>query len=101
AAVKVAGGLDGVNKIITRISEEPEEGGRRRWFTSSLTNGLVVFIPVVIVLLVVAMWLGGTGQSEFELCVNEATQAASVARQVPANDRSGILAAWSGALVII
>ncbi len=101
AAVKVADGLDGVNKIVTRISEEPDAGGRRRWFTSSLTNGMVVFIPVVIVLLVVVLWLGGTGQSEFELCVDEATQAANLARQVPPNDRNGTLAAWNGAIVVI
>ncbi len=100
ATLRVANGLDGMGKILRRMTAEPEED-QRRWFSGGLTGGLVVLLPVVLVVAVVVMWLGGTGVSEFELCVSEATEATTTARQIASSDRAGTLAAWNGVLVIV
>ena len=40
------------------------------------------------------MWLGGTGSSEYERCVEEAWQGARLARNIDSGDVNGTLSAW-------
>jgi hypothetical protein len=61
----------------------------------------VVLLPVLLVVLVLMMWLGGTGQSEFELCVASADEGASTARSISSADVNGVLAAWNAVLITV
>jgi hypothetical protein len=73
----------------------PDPEGQKRWFQSPLVTGAAVFIPVLIVGLVVALWLGGTGQTEYELCLTEAKDLAGIARSVPSSNPDNLRAAWT------
>jgi hypothetical protein len=73
----------------------PDPEGQKRWFQSPIVTGAAVFIPVVIVGLVVALWLGGTGQTEYELCLTEARDLAGIARNVPSSNPDNLRAAWT------
>ena len=73
----------------------PDPEGQKRWFQSPLVTGAAVFVPVLIVGLVVALWLGGTGQTEYELCLTEAKDLAGIARGVPSSNPENLRAAWT------
>ena len=83
----VSGGID------RTFGPDPE--GQKRWFQSPFVTGAAVFIPVVIVGLVVALWLGGTGQTEYEMCLAEAKDLAGIAHGVPSNNPDNLRAAWT------
>ncbi|MBZ0298953.1 MAG: hypothetical protein K8J31_04385 [Anaerolineae bacterium] len=96
-ALKLADGIDTLGTVVERIGEETaRQPGRITTFLSSSGS---VLIPVALVILVVAMWLSGTGASEFELCVGEADGAANLARGIASNDVTGTLAAWNAVLL--
>jgi len=48
--------------------------------SASTLTVIALALPAVVVMLVLVMGVGGTGQSEFDLCVESAVQAAIVAR---------------------
>jgi hypothetical protein len=93
-ALFVARILSAANTVLDRLIPPPLEGGRS-WLRSSTAAAIVVFIPVAIVGLVVVMGLGQAGQSEFDLCVDEAVKTAGVARGINSGDRNGTLQAWN------
>lgn len=104
---RVIGGVAGavgraLGLISTGIDKTfgPDPDGRKRWFQSSLVTGAAVFIPVLVVGLVVALWLGGTGRSEFELCYAEATNLSEIARTVPSSNPESLRSAWSAVLTV-
>ncbi len=70
----------------------------RRFPSAPLTAGTAVLIPVVIVALVVALWLGGTGQSEFEICQQEANNLAASARALDSGNKDALLTLWGTAI---
>lgn len=73
----------------------PDPEGGKRWFQSPFITGAAVFIPVILVGLVVALWLGGTGQTEFELCLSETRELSDIARGLPSSNPDNLRAAWS------
>lgn len=99
AALKLADSLDSISSAVERIGEKSaRQPGRIANFLSSSGS---VLIPVALVILVIAMWLSGTGASEFELCVTEATNGAELARSIASNDVTGTLAAWNAVLLTV
>ncbi len=80
---------------------DAEGNTRRRWFASPTATITAIVIPLIVVLLVGGLWLLGTGESEFELCVKEATGAGNIARSIDSNNRTSLLAAWTRVLDIV
>ncbi|NWG17503.1 MAG: hypothetical protein HXY41_12795 [Chloroflexi bacterium] len=99
AALRGAGVLQSASRTLERREQTPTAG--RPGLRGLTAAGLAVLIPVVIVVLVLVLWLGGTGESEFELCVQEASRTAGVARGIPSNDVTGTLAAWNALLAVV
>ncbi|HLU11062.1 MAG TPA: hypothetical protein VK003_15430 [Oceanobacillus sp.] len=100
AALGAGKALKGVNDTLDKVMPLPKEG-QRTWVSTPAATGIAVLIPVVVVVIVLVMWLTGTGQSEFDLCVNQANEAAEVARSVASSDVTGTLAAWNAVLVFV
>lgn len=94
AAISAARVIDGVSHTVERIAPEGE-GGRSGLLSNRAAGAIAFFVPVAVVVLVILFWVGGTGQSEFDLCYNEASKAAELARGVAGSDLQGTLAAWS------
>lgn len=89
--------LGGANHLLDRIIPPPPEGGRS-WLRTSTATAIVLLIPVGIVGLVFLMGIGGVGESQFELCLRGANEAAQVARSINSSDRNGVLAAWNAVI---
>ena len=58
----------------------------------------VVAIPVVIIAVVVLLWVGDIGPSQFEQCLRETVDGATLARSIDSSDKRGVLAAWQAVL---
>ncbi len=101
AALGGARALQGTSHLLDRVMPPPVEGAPRRGLRALTATGLAVLIPVAIVMLVLVLWLSGTGESEFELCVQEATRTGQVARGIPSNDVTGTLAAWNAVILVV
>jgi hypothetical protein len=99
AASRVAKGLDVVSKKIEQT--QATEEGKRGWLSAPGANAIILLIPIAIVVLVVLMWLGGTGESEFELCVKDTLNTAGMARSISSSDVNGTLAAWNAVLLSV
>src|SRR5690606_33739724 len=98
-ALKLADSMDTIGNVVERIGEgAAEQPGRMATF---LSNGSTVLIPIALVIMVVVLWLSGTGASEFEMCVTEANDAAELARGIASNDVTGTLAAWNALLLTV
>ncbi len=97
--VSKAAGFAG--RTLDRLMPPPKEGARRRWWSTPLTAGLAILIPVIVVIFVLALWLSGTGESEFELCLDQANNTATVARNISSSDVAGTTSAWNAVLVVI
>lgn len=90
-----AGGLLALfNRLITHYFPAPEEG-EKRFFSSPATAGAVVLLPIGVVLMVIVVWLGATGESEFDLCFEEALRRAGTARDVPSSEVSTVIDLWT------
>lgn len=74
----------------------PDSEGQRRWLSSPIGLGTVLLIPVVAVALVLFLWLGGTNESQFEICLQELNSRYELARspQVVNSDRQRMLDTW-------
>jgi hypothetical protein len=95
AALKLADRVEGVTKIVDRIGSKDQPGR----FGRLANNSSIVLLPVALVVMVLIMWLSGTGESEFETCVTDAKSAAVLARGIASSDVQGLLAAWNAALL--
>ena len=94
AALRLADGMDRLGNVVERIAGRDSDPQASR--LARLANtGSIVLIPVAVVLLALVMWLGGTGSSEYERCVEEAWQGARLARNIASADVSGTLSAWN------
>jgi hypothetical protein len=98
AVMSVAGALDGINRLLERITPQPAEG-QRPWLAASRLTGIVILLPVAVVVLVIGLSVLDLGQTEFELCVSEASKTAEFARGINPNDINGVLAAWNAVII--
>jgi hypothetical protein len=80
-----------------RIIPPPKEPGKG-WLASPWAAGVTVLIPVLVVVLVILFWVSGTGESEFDQCVQQTNDTALTARGIASNDVTGTLAAWNAVL---
>jgi hypothetical protein len=94
AALGAAKVVDTVSHTIERTTPD-NESGRRGFLSNRAAAAIAFLVPVAVVVLVVLFWVGGTGQSEFDLCYSEAEKAAELARAIAPADLQGTLAAWS------
>ncbi|MCB9453923.1 MAG: hypothetical protein H6672_21025 [Anaerolineaceae bacterium] len=99
-AQRAASALAGADTLLDKALPDPKEG-QRSWIASPAAAGIAVLIPVIVVVVVIVMWLAGTGESEFELCVEEATQATQTAQGIASSDVQGTLAAWNAVLAVV
>ncbi len=100
AALKTAEGIEGAHKVFDHYFPEPEEG-KKSLFSSPIAAGAVIFVPLAVVALVLIMWLAGTDESEFDICLNNAIDTAELARGLPQSDTTASRAAWNAALLQI
>jgi hypothetical protein len=98
AVMRVAGVLDGMNHIVERMTPQPVEG-QKPWLAATRLTGIVILLPVAIVVLVIGLSVLNIGETEFELCVSEASKTADFARGINPNDINGVLAAWNAVIV--
>jgi hypothetical protein len=98
AALKTAEGVDGAHKVFDHYFPESEEG-KKSLFSSPIATAAVILVPLAVVALVLIMWLTGTGESEFEICVTNALDAKELALRVPQTDTTGSRAAWNAVLL--
>ncbi|GAB1420861.1 hypothetical protein MASR2M15_09870 [Anaerolineales bacterium] len=90
--------LDFFHKLLTRIFGKSESDAAR---ISRRSIAMMAFaLPILIVVLVVIIWAGGIGTTDFEQCLAEANSAAEVARGFENREKATILAAWEGTLEI-
>jgi hypothetical protein len=82
------------------IMPQPKEDGRSFWSTP-LVAGLTVVIPLVVVVLVLVLWVGGTGKSAFEICYEEAVAAGATARSIASSDVPGTIAGWNAVIEVV
>jgi hypothetical protein len=92
AALRLAGSLNILNRILNHFIGTKEGG--RRWMSSPVSAGMTLLLPAAVVGLVVMLWLSGTGETEFELCVQEAQNRAELARGIANNDSLTVIDAW-------
>jgi hypothetical protein len=88
---------DGANSalnVLNRVAP-PLTDGRRGWLASSGSAAAAILIPIAVVVLVFVMWVTGTGESAFDLCVRQAQSAAETARTIPSNDVNSTISAWN------
>lgn len=92
--------LDLINRIINHYFNKSESNvsENKKWYSAPFTTGAAVLIPVIIVAVVVVFWLSSTGESEFEVCIQEANNLAQSAREVPSSNPDALLALWSTAI---
>ena len=92
-ALRLADGMERLGSVVERVAGRNTDPAAGR--LARLANtGSIVLIPIAVVLLALIMWLGGTGSSEYERCVEEAWQGARLARNIASGDGNGTLAAW-------
>lgn len=98
AAVQTSRLMQTMDKTLDRLIPEPK-AGQRKWISAPLLTAMVVFVPVIVVLLVVIIWLGSAGETEFEICLKETNSRANLARSIPSNNRDEMLRAWEQVLI--
>lgn len=100
AAARSAKSVGVASSIFDRLVPAPKEG-ERSWLASPAAAGIAILLPVVLVVVVVLLWVGGTGESEFDHCVNRAQDAADTARTVADTDLTGVVSAWNAVIAVV
>lgn len=98
---RAAHGLAGSMRLTSRTIEHyfgTPEGGKRRWYTLPIATGIAVLLPVLIVGLVVILWMGRTGDTRYEQCINQALGLADTASQSPASNPGNRQILWNTAM---
>lgn len=93
-----AAAVGGVNKVLDKVVPLPDENAPPK---KNSGVGLAVLIPLAVVVLVIALWLTGTGESEFDLCVRQAQSAAETARGIASSDATGTLTGWRAVIQVV
>jgi hypothetical protein len=86
-----------INRTIEHFFGTPEDG-RRRWYTMPMAAGIAVLLPVVVVGVVVGLWVGQTGDTQYEQCIDEAMALTETARNTAPNNPSSRLTLWNTAM---
>lgn len=94
-----ANAVDLVLHLLDRLIPAPPDG-KKGWLSSPIAAAVALFVPVLIVVLVVMIWISRTGETEFDECVGRATTTTSTARSIAPSDVSGTLAAWNAVLAV-
>ncbi|MEL6270308.1 MAG: hypothetical protein AAFR22_10895, partial [Chloroflexota bacterium] len=97
AAKGVARGAEVTNGLIDHYLSEEDDS--ERWWSGPLGIAAAISIPVLVVGLVIVMWLLNIGQSEYEACVSQAFDTATLARGISSSDPNGTLSAWNAVLL--
>jgi hypothetical protein len=87
-------------KILDIVMPQPKPGQKSIWSSPAMA-GLTIFIPLLVVIMVVALWLGNGDKSVFDLCVEEADEASQSARGIASSDVPGTLAAWNAVVKVV
>lgn len=96
-ALQMGSGVNMMNRAL-RHYFGPNEDGERSWIGTPLGAASVILLPAAVVMLVVALWLTGTGETRLDICIQEAQDNAELARSVGLQDRQTILSAWDQTL---
>jgi hypothetical protein len=68
------------------------------WWSGPLRILIAAGSPLVVVGLVITLWLTNLDVSEYDLCVEEMSQNAQIARNISSSDPNGLLAMWNAVL---
>ncbi len=94
AAARVMGMLlTRMAALLGRLLGRSAESRTVRYSTGVATLALFA-LPIAVVVLVVASWTVGVGETRFETCVREAVDAANVARTIDSSQPQAVMAAW-------
>ncbi len=96
----VAKSAEVTNGLIDHYFSPPEEE-EKKWWAGPFSLGVSIGIPLLVVGLVIVMWLGGIGTTEYEICVSDAFDAADVARNINSSDPNGIISGWNAVLLMV
>ncbi|MBL8132512.1 MAG: hypothetical protein JNL42_11695 [Anaerolineae bacterium] len=89
-----------VSHLFERLIPVPKEG-ERSWLSSPAAAGVAVLLPVLLVAGVILLWVSGTGESEFDSCVDRSLTAADTARTIASGDLTGVVAAWNAVILVV
>lgn len=92
--------LAAVADLLQKIIGRPPAPDEPRVSSKALTAA-VIGLPLLIVLVVVLSWASGVGETAFETCVRDATEASALARSIDSNQRQSVLAAWQATLTVL
>lgn len=97
AAQGAARGMTVTSRAVEHFFGPPPEG-KRRWYASPVATAVAILIPIVIVGVVVTLWLEGTGQSEYEICLETAQSLKVSAEAVPSDNVATTLTHWNAVI---
>lgn len=97
--LRIAGGFKLVGRMIDHYFS-PESERQLKWLTSPVGLGTVIGLPLLVVGAVLVLWLSGTEESAFEVCLQELDSRVVLARspEVVNSDRTRIIEAWGHVL---
>lgn len=98
-AHRTAQGMEAVGNIVEKIAPEPDSEEQKK-LSFHVVTAAVVGIPLAIVAVVILQWVAGTGETEFEVCLRRANEAAEVARSIDSSQRQSVLAGWQALLQV-
>jgi len=96
-ASQFAAALLACSQLLQRVFPLPAAASSRRASAGTLILTSLL-IPLLIVALVVFSWVANVGETEFEQCLGNMQNAASLARSLDASNRSSIVSAWNATL---
>jgi len=94
SALGLAGVFNLLKRIINRFFPPPKEDDTKI-IRSPITAASVILVPIGVVMLVIVLWLSGTGESSFEICVEESVSIAQTARSIPASEVQTATSLWN------
>lgn len=97
AANGLAQGMAVTGKTIEHFFGPPPVG-KRRWYASPIATAVAILTPIVIVGVVVLLWLGGTGQTEYEMCREVAEELAGQADRQGSGSAENAVTLWSAVI---
>lgn len=95
ASAGLARGAKLANQANDHYFGQPETEPEKRAVSLTL---LAAFIPVLVVVLVVAFWLLNVDRSNYEQCVVDTLSVANIARNIDSSDVQGTLSGWNAVL---
>ncbi len=96
-ALRLGNGIKILNQIFDRFFGPPSKDDKP-WWSAPLGASIVVLVPLIVVSLVILLWLGQTGKTELDICLEDAHNRAETARSVANNNRATVIEAWENTL---